>query len=62
MLTTSKLLLTAFVSLAAGAGGTYAALHVTATCTIAQAKPAPPDQLSHFFDAPLPPPTGGPGY
>jgi hypothetical protein len=58
----SKLLLTAAVSLAVGAGGTYATIHVTATCDMAQVQSTPPLQPSHFFDAPAPPPTGGPRY
>ncbi len=54
-----SLLLTAAVSLSVGAGGTYALMRVSATC--AQA-PVPQETPSHFFDAPLPSPTGGPRY
>jgi hypothetical protein len=59
MTTASKLLLTALVSLAVGAGGTYATIHVTATCE------TPPIQLSapsNFLAAPPLSPTGYPKY
>jgi hypothetical protein len=37
-----KLIATAVISLALGAGGTLATLHVTATCDVAQVEPVKP--------------------
>jgi hypothetical protein len=53
----ASLLLTAVVSLAIGAGGTYALVRVEATCNIAKAAaPTVPPVTGHFFDAPAPAP------
>lgn len=57
--TASKLLLTAVVSLAAGAGGTYVTVHIAATCDVAEVAPGPP---SRFMDARPLPTSGWPKY
>jgi hypothetical protein len=54
-----NLVLTAVVSLAVGVGGTYATIHVTATCDPVPAQPTAP---SRFFDTPLLPTNGYPKY
>jgi hypothetical protein len=60
----ASLLLTAIVSLAIGAGGTYALVRVSSTCSVTQTTraPAPPPVIDHFMDAPAPRVGGGPRY
>ncbi len=55
-----QLALTAFVSLAAGAAGTYATVHVTATC--APAAVAGNDGMKAFLSKPDQPLSGYPRY
>jgi len=62
MNTTSKILLTAMLSLATGAGATYyATVRAVATCSVTQAALALPT-VDHFMDAPAPRIGGGASY
>jgi hypothetical protein len=58
---TAKLALTALLALAVGAGGTYATIRVTATCSAAPTAP-PDDGLKSFLAKPDAPLTGYPTY
>jgi hypothetical protein len=58
---TTKLALTALLALAVGAGGTYATIRVTATCSASPTAPLD-DGLKSFLAKPDAPLTGYPTY
>ena len=61
MTSTTQLAVTAMISLAAGAAGTYATVHVTATCAMPAAAQTD-DGLKAFLAKPDAPLTGWPSY
>jgi hypothetical protein len=58
---TRKILMTALLSLIIGAGGTYAIVRVSATCSLVQ-QPQTEDGLAKFLAPPRLPFSGNPSY